>query len=170
MTQQQLVKKISPRTVFGTKADIQKLVLSDQDAEHPLFMVAGKCNGRKDGEGDNGPWTALLGRFMAQKLSAAGVPEGVIYVSGRCHLPNYVIESVLGQMDEPGDIVQFKFIIGATYDETSATSYVYTAKPLLEAKPEDDDVLQLFTTPQAALPPPNKKRGRPATARAQQEE
>lgn len=168
MTQQQLVKKISPRTVFGTKADIQKLVLSDQEAEHPLFMVAGKCNNRKEGESDMGSWTALLGRFMAQKLSAAGVPEGVIYVSGRCHLPNYVIESVLGQMNEPGDVVQFKFLIGATYDEASATSYVYTAKPLLEAKPEDDDVLLMMQTP-AALPAPPKRRGRPS-ARAQQEE
>lgn len=167
---QQLVKKISPRTVFGSKADIQKLVLSDQDAEHPLFLVAGKCNGQRQGESDMGPWTALLGRFMAQKLNANGQPEGIMYVSGRCHLPNYVIESIIGQMDEPGDVVQFKFLIGATYDENSATSYVYTAQPLLEAKPEDDDVLLLMQLATTALPAPKKRGKKPVTARSQQEE
>ena len=147
---QQLIRKISPRTVFGSKGDILTLVMSDKDAEHPLFVVAGKCNGKREGESDNGPWTALLGRFMAQACDEKGAPKGVIYTAGVCHLPNYVVDSILGQLEEPGDTVEFKFAIGATYDEASATSYVYTATPLIEAKPEDDDVLKLLTAEKPA--------------------
>jgi len=143
---QQLIRKISPRTVFGSKGDVLELIMKDKDAEHPLFIVAGKCNGRREGTGDNGPWTALLGRFMAQACDPNGKPTGTIYTAGVCHLPNYVVDTILGQLEEPGDTVQFKFAIGAIYDEASATSYVYTATPLLEARPEDDDVLQLLTT------------------------
>jgi hypothetical protein len=150
--QSRLISKISPRTVFGSKGEILELVMSDKSMEHPLFVVVGKANGRKDGESDFGPWTALLGNFRAQALDKNGQRAGELFSSGRCHLPNYVLESTLGQFEEPGDVVEMGYIIGAIYDEQSATSYIYTAKPLFEPAPENDAALALLERAMPSTP------------------
>lgn len=159
----QLLRKISTRTVYGSKADIQALVLADRTKSHPLFRVIGFCNGSRTGatkdinEETGGPnardvkpktiapdgtpmrdWTALLGGFEATNLKT-----NEKYRSGVCFLPNYVIDSILGQLGSGVESVKFAFDVAARFDEGSATSYIYEATSLIE--PSDDDALNVLT-------------------------
>lgn len=175
----QLLRKISARTVFGSKADIQTLVLVERNTRQPLFRVVGIANGMRTGSTEDvkdenaGPdvkskprtidaatgkpmrdWTALLGGFEAQKLDKDGTPTGEKFRSGVCFLPNYVVDSVTGQLTSDVLSVKFAFDIYAMFDEQSATSYTYEAVSLIE--PAEDDQLALLSkqlaTPKIAAP------------------
>lgn len=172
----QLLRKISARTVFGSRADIQAMVLADRSKSHPLFRVIGICNGQRHGStkdvgeengGDNakatvlgpkatvlGPkdkmrdWTALLGAFQATNLTT-----GEVFKSGVCFLPNYVTDAVTGQLGADVESVKFAFDIYAHFDEQSATSYIFEAESLMEPA-EDDPLKALAATVGGALPAP----------------
>lgn len=135
----QLVRKISPRTVWGTKTDVLELVLSDKTKEHPLFRVFGIAIGTRKGqskpEGEGGKsseWTALLGNFEAHNLQS-----GEVFQSGQCFLPNYITDLVAGKLTEDTTSVRFAFEITAAFDEASATTYSYGGSPLLPTEQND---------------------------------
>ena len=132
----QLLKKIAVRTVFGDKAEILSLVLSDKTKSHPLMRVVGVANGFKEGEGDYGAWKGLMGRFEA--TSAA---TGQVFNSPVCFLPEFAIDLICGQFRQPGDTVKFALDIGAVYAADAATSYEFTVTPLTES--EDDELKEL---------------------------
>lgn len=132
----QIVKKISAATVFGGKSEILETVFRDKSKNHPLYRVVGKCNGSRTGAGKEGmnDWVAMLGSFQATNAIT-----GEVFRAGACFLPQFAADLVLGQLGGDVDSVKFAFDIGAQHDERSATSYIYTAVPLME--PSEDDEL-----------------------------
>src|SRR5262249_3822242 len=101
----QLVSKISPKTVAGK----ERRAPEKAGEIKWLYEVAGIVNGRRDGESDNGPWTALLGSFMAKRLS-----DGARFRSGQCFLPNVANNVVLGELTDDVTGLQMAFRIGVT--------------------------------------------------------
>lgn len=154
----QLVRKISARTVFGSKTDVLRLVMTDEKKDHPLFVVGGIVTGTKRGSSKvedeanpvtkiDRPWIALTGRFKAINVRGETFQSAVLF------LPLYLVESVESALAIEGDgkeLVQIKYTIFAKFDETSATSYVYGATSMLEVD-ENDVVEQLVSNTDIAL-------------------
>lgn len=134
----QLLRKISARTVFGSKADIAQLCLNERTKAHPLFRVGGnvrslrhgtakerteETEGAKRSDNPNDKmrdWTALIGTFRAMRV------DGAVFQSAICFLPNYVTDMIAAQLiDGDSDGVDFVGDLYAKYDEASATSYVF---------------------------------------------
>jgi hypothetical protein len=145
----QLLRKISARTVYGSKGAVLEAVFKDKTKPHPLYRIVGICTGTRTGQSIEGEtdgaikrkpqpgdkmrdWTALLGNF-----EAVNALTGEVFRSGVCFLPNYVADLVAGQLTGDVDNVRFAFDITAQYAEESATSYVYAATPLIAPKPDD---------------------------------
>lgn len=132
-----LVKKISTRTVFGTKADVQKLVLEDQKSNHFLYRVYGEARGFVTGtskfsdKDEPSEWQALAGEFEAVNN------DGEVFDAAVCFLPAYVIGPIVERLKQEGvENVTFGFDIYAQYDEKAATSYIYLCEPLRRAGEE----------------------------------
>lgn len=136
----QLIRKISTRTVFGSKSDVLELVFKDKTKDHALYVVGGIVTGTKrgdakiEGEQDKRPWVALTGRFKAINV------RGDVFNSAVLFLPLYLVESVEQALAIEGggeNIVHIKYGIFARFDEQSATSYVYGATSLIPVDAED---------------------------------
>ena len=132
-----LLKKISTRTVFGGKTEVQKLVLEDQSANHFLYRVYGEARGYVSGSSkfsdkdEPSEWQAIAGDFEAVNA------DGEIFGGAICFLPNYVIGPIIERLKMEGvESVQFGFDIFARYDEKAATSYIYLAEMLRRAGEE----------------------------------
>lgn len=128
----QLLKKISTRTVYGSKADIQKLVLDDQKSNHLLYRVYGEAKGYVSGtskfsdKDEPSGWTAIAGEF-----EAVSAKDGEVFNAAICFLPGYVTGPIVERLkSDDTEGVIFGFDIYAKYDEKAATSYVYLAEPL----------------------------------------
>lgn len=166
----QLLRKITVRTVYGDKGEVLETVMSDKKKSHALMRVVGVANGvktgaskqKQSGKDASGQtveieversWKALLGSFEATNLQT-----GEVFRSGVCFLPDFAIELVSGQLTEDVDSVRFGFDVTASYDETSATSYVYDVTALM-APAEDDPLTALASqvNATATLPAPAKK-------------
>jgi len=139
-----LCKVISTKSVFGNKADIQKLVLDNQKEPQFLYRVWGVMTGyvtgqskftRTDpetGEVSNVEWTKFAGDF------AAANNRGQLFESAICFIPDYVSGPLRqGLESEQGTEVQFGFDIFAVYSEKSATSYEFVAQPLRDNSVEN---------------------------------
>lgn len=136
-----LLKKITARTVFGSKSDVLELVLADKTAKHYLYRVTGIATSTKEGDGDNGPWQALRGRFKVVNYHT-----GEEHTSGICFLPNYITDMIAGELQASQDAkpqVAFVVDIWAKYSEASATTYEYGADQVIEAD-KDNDPLELL--------------------------
>lgn len=126
-----LVKKMSSKTVFGSRLDIAQLVLTDRTKPHPLFDIIGIARGIKEGETAMGDWTAFIGEFHAKSYNP--LHAGKTFYSGRLFLGGPAGDLLLGQMRLHGDNdVEFAFTVQAQADEQSATGYTYTAVPLMK--------------------------------------
>lgn len=133
-----LVGKITVKNVFGSKGEILKLVMGDQDESHLLMRVAGIATETFSGEGDLGPYVGLKGQFMATNMVT-----GARFRSGKCFLPATAVDLISGAVSaNPGGAVQFGFDVLAHYDESAATSYVYDVVPLMDIA-ENDPLAQL---------------------------
>lgn len=130
-----LIKVISTKTVFGDKAALQRLVLSDEKASHFLYRVLGQAEAYMQGKGrfqrkDNETgeltdtvWTKFAGDFIAVNR------DGDEYESATCFLPEYVSGPIL-QSIQNGSEHTFGFDVYAKYSATSATSYEFIAQPM----------------------------------------
>lgn len=131
-----IVKKMSTKTVFGSKTDIQELVLADKTKPVNLFDVIGIARTVAKGETAMGPWVAFIGDFRAKSYNPKYADR--VFVSGRLFLGGPAEDLLLGQMLPQSDnYVEFAFTIQAQFDETSATSYTYQAVPLVEPSADD---------------------------------
>lgn len=131
-----LLRKISPKTVCG---DVKKM------AEGFLMRVTGIISDTQEGDGDKGPWVALLGKIIAQDR------KGINYISGKCFLPEPGLSLVTGQlMGEDVSEVKFSFDLYKVIDDTSVTGYTYETRPVIEVKA--DNILQSFVDELPALP------------------
>ena len=127
-----LINKLSVKAIIGGKGNILETVMKDKEAEHVVARILGIATGIKTGEGDNGPWTGLTGTFKG-----VNVTTGEEFQSGVLFMPNVAQDMVTGALMADTKAVEFGFEITAKYDETSATSYVYSARPLFESSESD---------------------------------
>lgn len=135
-----LCKVINTKSVFGSKADVQTLVLPEENRKTPqfLFRVMGQITGyvqgpskfkRTDaetGEVSEQMWTKFAGDFYAVNR------DGREYESAICFLPDYVGGPMMQAIkdDQEHNAVDFAFDIYAAYSDKSATSYEFIAQPL----------------------------------------
>lgn len=131
-----LLKKLSTRTVFGSKADVLKLIVNDDKEPTNRFMyrIFGQARGYVSGSSrfqdkdEPSNWTALAGEFEAVNA------DGEVFMAAICFLPAYVTGPIVEALkQEGGGSVEFGFDIYARYDSQAATSYIYLAEPLRKA-------------------------------------
>lgn len=167
----QIIRKISARHVianvkyFVPKADKDGNVSKDVI---PLYRIFGQASGIRKGESDNGPFTALTGRFEAVIVAAdpeTGEVDQKTFASPECFLPepmNAMIADELDRRDANGkrevQSLEFAFEVGVKAAKTSV-GYEYTCTPLIER--QGADPLAAMREKIAALPPPKVKAALP---------
>lgn len=148
-----LIKTIDTKALGYSKADLQKLVLSDQKASHFIYRVAGEADAfvrgqsnkykrvdSETGEATPSSWIKFSGEFIAMTKTDQ-------YESAIAFLPGYVSGPIANAIEQ-GQVVSFAFDVYVVYDEKSATSYQYVAQPL-RSKEGENRVAQRL----AELPP-----------------
>jgi len=132
------IRKITVRDVLGVapKADpaLMKTLLSKPKDVIPLMRVIGLARVSKLKVTDNGESFAFIGQFKATALY--GENKGSDFSAPKCYLPRFLEEELVGLLGSgnTGEGIPFAFEIGVKYDAKSATSYIYTAKPLIAAQ------------------------------------
>lgn len=131
----EFINKISVATVVG---NVKPIVKEMKNGDSKIIMrILGIANGTKVGDGDNGPWTALIGEFKATNILT-----GKEFISGKCFLPGAISDLVVGQLGGDTHKVQFGFDIIIVEDIDSQAGYHYTATPLL--KPAESNPIALL--------------------------
>lgn len=146
-------RKISAKDMGFTKPIIQALVIGAQEVDHFLFRAVGIASALKpykikDGDRAGEIAFGLLGQFEGTNADGETKMGSVLY------LPGYVNDMIVAalSMDDTA-AVKIAFDVYARYDETSATSYVFTARDLLNAEPQGLAEVKAELT---ALPMPPK--------------
>lgn len=158
----QLLRKISRATMMGDNTAVMELCLKEKDKVHPLFQVYGYATGSRkssdvESEEDKadakaarekfGPWECLIGAFEGINLTTGEVSR-----SGVVFLPQFAVDSIVGQFGGDVERVKFAFEVGVKFDNTTPTKYTYMVTPLLE--PEENDPLSEM---RKSLPAPAAK-------------
>src|SRR5262245_2730444 len=113
-----LLKKITVKTVYGGKPDLEKLIKKQEELDKrlPLMEVIGIANGYKNGssvlpDGKTSNWTKLTGQFKAVNLDT-----GEVFRSGVAIMPAVANDLVVGVLSG-GTInaVEFGFRVYAVY-------------------------------------------------------
>jgi hypothetical protein len=146
------IKKISVAKVYG-KID-KKDLLSVVDGKiiankEPLFVmrVGGLAVGTKDGMSDNGPWTSLLGDFVAY-----GAKDGEEHRAPICFLPDVALTPIKVALAQAGTS-GVKFLIDLMVNYAEATGgrehigYEYTFRSVVNASGEDPVAALLALAP-----------------------
>lgn len=150
---QEILRKISTKTILG---NLKKAVM-DGTTKLPcdLFTIIGRASNLRVGEGDNGPWTALLGEFEAVRLS-----DGQAFLSSQCFIPGPAGELLVNQVRQfiteeipvsseefkkhgktyktNGDVVELALIVGAKPNERpDGAPYEFTVRPIVPVQKAD---------------------------------
>jgi len=140
------LKKITGKTLGFNKSTVLDIVMGDKAKRHPLYRVVGITTGMKTGEGDNGPWTALTGMFIATNIVTGETHESAV-----AFLPTYITEIYAGGLAMEGvTSVNVGVDVYARFEEESATSYEYVGE--LHTQGDKSAVEELA----ASLPPIGK--------------
>jgi hypothetical protein len=158
-----LCKVINTKSVFGNKADVQKLVLEDQKEPQFLYRICGEITGyvtgqsrftrtnEETGEVTNSEWTKFAGDFIAINR------DGRQFESVICFLPDYIGGPLKEAIkNEPGNAVQIGFDVFAMYSEKSATSYEFIAQPMRGGDEKSKAEQMLAAMPALPNAPKNK--------------
>lgn len=139
-TERNLLKKITLGTI-GAQPDIEKLIEHKNEygekAVMPLATIYGVTSSYKAGHSDNTGSDFV--RFMGQ-FKAIRVADKASFVSGQCILPGAAPDMLYGAVNglgEAGGNVEFAFNIGASFDATAATKYVYHVSQVIESNKDD---------------------------------
>lgn len=153
-TQTQTVRKLTVKSI-GAQPDIKEIIA--HDTAHPgeimdLCTIIGRVNKVKPGESDYGPFCRFLGLFKGVNLRT-----GEVFRSSACLLPKAIeeeIEAAFGMGDVSS--LDFGYKIGAKYDKTVATGYIYVVQSLLA--PSELDPIEMLEKSMnlVALPAPAK--------------
>lgn len=117
-------RKISAKTVMGK---IKKDWIPEKGTK-PLFQVIGQVYGTRKGEGDYGPWVALVGTFEAVNLIT-----GEAFTGPECFLPEPYNGMIADKLTGEGRVnaVDFAYEIGLTPPGPDSTvQYEYSCKPI----------------------------------------
>lgn len=118
-------RKISAKTVMGGK---MKKDWIPEKGSKPLFQVIGQAYGIREGQGDYGKWTALVGTFEAVNLIT-----GEFFAGPECFLPEPFNSMLANKLKGPEKVnaVDFAYEIGVSPPGPDDTvQYVYTCKPI----------------------------------------
>lgn len=124
-------RRITPKEMGFDKEAILKLVLGDTTSEHALYRVVGIATGLKPykdkTENNSGEVKfGLIGQFEATTV------DGEVKTGSSLYLPNYVNDMIVAALSMDGtEAVRLAFDVYVKYDSGSATSYVYSARDLL---------------------------------------
>jgi len=161
----EILRKVSPKTVMGKVERPTKAT--------KLYTVIGVAHRTRRGDGDNGPWVSLIGRF-----EAVNIITGEVYSAPQCFLPKPMDEVLAFQLEEMEpmtdsdgkvlldaddnertkrvtDSVQFAFEISVKPNET-AIGYEYVTAPIVE--PGGADPLADLRKQLPKLPAPKVKK------------
>lgn len=155
-SKRELLKKITLATCNATPNVEQLIAAKDEKGNFaivPLLSIIGIASAFKVGQTDKGEYVRFLGQFKA--INANDKTE---YVSGACILPGSAPDLIYGALAGAGEgekrAVEFAFNIGARYDASAVTKYVYTVEQVIQAD-ETDPLLQLerrLSAPALAAP------------------
>lgn len=159
MAAQQLLKKLTVKGILGGKLD-SVIPLDDIKKQKTVKVcrIVGRANKAKPDSSKLGDFVRFGGEFLGINLLT-----GEMFASGAAILPGIAESAVYGAMGGLNDkgqsdaTVEFAFEVGAKYDETAATKYVYTVTPLTEPKPSDPMKALLEATNTKAIAGPGKK-------------
>lgn len=128
-----LIRKITVRDVMGADfiADLAEHVKPGHGKTAWLVRIIGVANKAKPGMTDKGEYVKFVGDFEATNLVT-----GEEMHSAACILPQFIGEQIWGAMNSDGTekMSTFAFDIGAHYDASSVTKYVYDVKALIAPK------------------------------------
>lgn len=152
----EILRKLTIATCGWDQAAIKAAL--GTSAKIDLLKVVGVCQSAQAGTSPMGEYVKLIGEFRGINMST-----GEIYASTRCILPNFIAEGIsyaLGTSDN----VEFGILIGAETKTNSVTGYMFTVKPLIEPKVNDQlERLMLIATqvtPMQALEAPAAKKAK----------
>lgn len=133
-------RKLSVGELGFSKPVVQALVIADQQNKHFLARFVGSVTGLKpykikDGERAGETAFGLMGQFEAS-LSDGTVRDGSVL-----YLPGYVNDAIVAvfQADDSISSIKIAYDVYAAYDESAATSYVFSVHDLLNQGSESVD-------------------------------
>jgi hypothetical protein len=140
---QQLLKKLTVKGIMGAKVDelsqIEALLAAkNEKTVVPLCRIYGRTDKAKPDTSKLGDFVRFGGEFIGVNLV-----NGEQHRSGSAILPGVAESNIYGSMGPFNDrgqsekVIEFAFEIGAKYDKTAATKYVYVVTPLVEPKDSD---------------------------------
>lgn len=151
-----IVRKLSVKSLVGNMKSIVKPMANG--TEFSVVRVAGLAKGLKHGESNYGPWTSVIGDFVAEPLVGEGVGKRVR--AGTLFLPDVALNLIVPAVDGlgKGESVQFAFELTVIVNDDISGGYEYGAKTLIEA--QENDPLELLVA--KALPDPAAPETAPA--------
>lgn len=148
-----ILRKITVRDTMGAewmKKEMLDAVEAKKGKTLWLCTIIGVVGGFKPGSTDKGEFIRLNGQFKSTNLLT-----GEQFRCGSAILPGFVSEPIAAQVKSGGADIQFAIKIGAHYDETSVTKYVYDVASLIA--PQENDALAMLEQQAGikALPAPS---------------
>lgn len=132
---EKLLKKISIRTIVGSKPDILAIAITgrerDKDAVGelvPIMRVLGQVSGYTAGESDFGSFVKLRGNFQATNLITGEVVDSAT----QAILPDVVSEPVALALKGGAQAAEFAVEIDVQFVEKAATMYEFSARSLIK--------------------------------------
>lgn len=132
---QKLLRKLTLRTVVGSKADILAIAQggrvkpTDVVGEPvPVLRVVGQVNGYKAGQSDYGDYVELKGAFQAVNLVTGEVTDGV----STAILPDVVGNALAQAIKGGAEAAEFAVEVDVTYVEKAATMYEFSVRTLVK--------------------------------------
>lgn len=144
----QPLKKISTATVFGKITSAMLAALEEKpDMEIPIMRITGLAVDTKKGQGDNGPWIALTGEFVA-----ANAKTGELYVAPTCFIPGPMQAIVAARMNQANvTAVEFAVDIGIKFSD-SPIRYEYVNRTLIKDDENASPAMRLLKAVQGVHP------------------
>lgn len=136
-----ILKTVSTKSVLGsggTKDLLPDLIKLKDEKNNvlPLMRIYGIAQRVRPGTKDDREFIQFIGEFEAVNLI-----NGNTYTSGRAYVQDYIADQIYSKMRDPdtGELkeAQFALEVGAHYDPSSITSYVYDVKTMVEPQPTD---------------------------------
>ena len=121
----EMIKKISAKNVMETR-------IKPPEEATELFKVFGIARGTRSGEGDNGPWTSLIGGFEAIRTH-----DGKVFKAPQVFLPEPVNSLMAEKLrEESVNELQFAVVVGLKPSDTPI-GYEYTCSTIVDADDAD---------------------------------
>jgi hypothetical protein len=131
MTEITTVKKLTTKIIVGKK-------IGKVEARITLYSVIGVASGLKTGESNYGAWTALVGRFEAERTA-----DGELFSAPLLLLPDEATAAPIIQAVKIHEGVEFALIVSVE-PTLSAPGYVYDVTSVVS--PRRNDMLAILRT------------------------